>query len=176
MRLRSIRSLPVPMRAVLGVFGGLILVFTCIFADLVAHMPGREELRAFSEMARASVLFDRNDQAVFTIAKEHRIEVPLSELSPLLVKAVIAIEDRRFFEHDGYDPIRIIGSALASVRAGSVVQGGSTITQQLARQSVGREKTLRRKVKEMLFAMQLERHFTKEEILELYLNKVYFGD
>jgi penicillin-binding protein 1A len=176
MRLRSIRSLPIPIRAVLGVFAGLGLVFTWIFVDLVAHMPGRAELRTFSEMARASVLFDKNDQAVFTIAKEHRIEVPLSEISPLLVKAVLAIEDRRFFEHDGYDPIRIAGSALAVVRAGSAVQGGSTITQQLARQDVGREKTVRRKVKEMLFAMQLERHFTKDEILELYLNKVYFGD
>jgi penicillin-binding protein 1A len=164
------------MRAFLGAVGGLVLVFTWIFVDLVAHMPGRDELRAFSEMARASVLFDQHDQAVFTIAKEHRIEVPLSQLSPKLVQAVIAIEDRRFFEHDGYDPIRIAGSALAVVRAGSAVQGGSTITQQLARQSMGREKTLRRKVKEMLFAMQLERHFTKREILELYLNKVYFGD
>ena len=176
MRLRSIRSLPVATRAVLGVFAGLILVFTWIFVDLVATMPSRDELRTFSEMAHATVLFDEDDNAVFTIAKEHRIEVPLSELSPRLVQAVIAIEDRRFFEHDGFDPIRIAGSALAVLRAGSAVQGGSTISQQLARQSVGREKTLRRKVKEMLFAMQLERHFTKEEILELYLNKVYFGD
>ena len=92
------------------------------------------------------------------------------------MQAVIAIEDRRFFEHDGFDPIRIAGSAIAVMRAGSAVQGASTITQQLARQSVGREKTLRRKLNEMLFAMQLERHFTKQEILELYLNKVYFGD
>ncbi|MDO8677722.1 MAG: PBP1A family penicillin-binding protein [Acidobacteriota bacterium] len=176
MRLRFLQSLSVPTRLLLGAIAGIVLVFAWIFVDLVASMPGRDELRAFSEMARASVLFDKDDHAVFTIAKEHRIEVPLSELSPRLVQAVIAIEDRRFFEHDGFDPIRIAGSALAVLRAGSAVQGGSTITQQLARQSVGREKTLRRKVKEMLFAMQLERHFTKEEILELYLNKVYFGD
>jgi len=102
--------------------------------------------------------------------------VPLSEISPNLIKAVIAIEDRRFYDHDGFDPIRIVGSAIASARAGEAVQGGSTITQQLARQSVGREKTMRRKLKEMLFAAQLEHHFTKKEILELYLNKVYFGD
>src|SRR5687768_284973 len=86
------------------------------------------------------------------------------------------IADRRFYEHDGFDPIRIMGSALAVLRAGEAVQGGSTITQQLARQSVGREKTLERKLKELLFAAQLEHHFSKEEILELYLNKVYFGD
>jgi penicillin-binding protein 1A len=97
-------------------------------------------------------------------------------MSPDLLKAVIAIEDRRFWDHDGFDPIRIVGSAVAVIQAGEAVQGGSTITQQLARQSVGREKTLRRKLKELLFAAQLEHHFTKEEILELYLNKVYFGD
>ena len=176
MRLRFIHSLPPPMRLLLGVVAGVALVFTWIFVDLVASMPGRDELRAFTEMARASVLFDKDNRAVFTIAKEHRIEVALADLSPALVKAVIAIEDRRFFEHDGFDPIRIAGSAIAVMRAGSAVQGGSTITQQLARQSVGRQKTLRRKLNEMLFAMQLERHFTKQEILELYLNKVYFGD
>lgn len=127
-------------------------------------------------MPSANILFDSADREVFTIAKEHRIEVPLTEVSKVLVDAVIAIEDRRFFDHEGVDPIRIAGSALAVLRAGEAVQGGSTITQQLARQSVGREKTLSRKVKEMLFAAQLEHHLSKNEILELYLNKVYFGD
>jgi len=127
-------------------------------------------------MASANVLYDIADREVFTIAKEHRIEVPLSQMSPDLLKAVVAVEDQRFWEHDGFDPIRIAGAALAVVRAGEAVQGGSTITQQLARQSVGREKTLHRKLKEMLFAAQLEHYFSKEEILELYLNKAYFGD
>ncbi len=139
-------------------------------------MPGRDELRAFQVMPSATVLYDAADRAVFTIAKEHRIEVPLAQVSPNLVKAVVAIEDRRFFDHDGLDPVRIAGAALAVIRAGEAVQGGSTITQQLARQSVGRQKTLRRKLREVVFAAQLERYFTKDEILELYLNKVYFGD
>jgi penicillin-binding protein 1A len=139
-------------------------------------MPNREELRAFRAMPSANLLYDSADREVFTIAKEHRIEVPLTEVSKALVNAVIAIEDRRFFDHEGVDPIRIAGSAVAVLRAGEAVQGGSTITQQLARQSVGREKTLTRKLKEWLFAAQLERHFSKNEILELYLNKVYFGD
>jgi penicillin-binding protein 1A len=127
-------------------------------------------------MRSANLLFDSADREVFTIATEHRIEVPLSQVSPHLIKAVLAVEDRRFYEHDGFDPIRILGSAVAVMRAGEAVQGGSTITQQLARQSIGREKTLRRKLKELLYAAQLEHHFTKEQILELYLNKVYFGD
>lgn len=139
-------------------------------------MPTRQELRAFRVMPSATVLYDVADHAVFAIAREHRIEVPLDQVSPYLIKAVIAVEDRRFFDHDGFDPIRIAGSALADLRAGEAAQGGSTITQQLARQSVGRQKTLRRKVTELLFAAQLERNFTKNEILELYPNKVYFGD
>ena len=145
-------------------------------AGLVGAIPNREELRAFRAMPSANILLDAADREVFTIAKEHRIEVPLTEVSRVLIDAVIAIEDRRFFDHEGLDPIRIAGSALAVLRAGEAVQGGSTITQQLARQSVGREKTLSRKVREMLFAAQLEHHLSKNEILELYLNKVYFGD
>jgi 1A family penicillin-binding protein len=153
-----------------------IAVYGWFVAGLVRTIPNREELRAFRAMPSANILFDSADREVFTIAKEHRIEVPLTEVSKALIDAVIAIEDRRFFEHEGVDPIRIAGSALAVLKAGEAVQGGSTITQQLARQSVGREKTLIRKVKEMLFAAQLEHQLSKNEILELYLNKVYFGD
>ena len=169
-----LRSWPgrVAFAAVLVFFAG----FGWFVTDLVASIPRKAELKAFSSMASANVLYDIADREVFTIAKEQRIEVPLSQMSPILIKAVIAIEDRRFWDHDGFDLIRIAGSAVASARAGEAVQGGSTITQQLARQSVGREKTMRRKLKELLFAAQLEHHFTKEEILELYLNKVYFGD
>jgi len=164
------------IRVVIALFVLATAAFAWVFYNLVAGMPGRDELRAFRVMPSATVLYDAADREVFAIAKEHRIEVPLAEVSPNLIKAVIAVEDRRFFDHDGFDPIRIAGSALADLRAGEAAQGGSTITQQLARQSVGRQKTLQRKVRELLFAAQLERHFTKNEILELYLNKVYFGD
>ena len=153
-----------------------LAVFGWIVIDLIGSIPSKKELRAFSDVASANILFDAADREVFTIGKEHRIEVPLAEISPNLIKAVISIEDRRFYEHEGFDPIRIIGSAVAVARAGEAVQGGSTITQQLARQSVGREKTLGRKLRELLFAARLEHHFTKDEILELYLNKVYFGN
>jgi 1A family penicillin-binding protein len=165
-----------PGRVFLAAIIVFLVGFGWVFGNLVGSVPNREELRAFTAMPTANLLFDAADREVFTIAKEHRIEVPLSQVSPILIKAVVAIEDRRFYEHDGFDPIRIAGSALAVLEAGEAVQGGSTITQQLARQSVGREKTLERKLKELLFAAQLEHHFTKEEILELYLNKVYFGD
>ena len=165
-----------PGRVAIAAIVAILAGYTWFAADLLGSVPSREDLRAFRIMPSANILFDAADREVFTIAKEHRIEVPLSEISPQLIEAVIAIEDRRFFEHDGFDLIRIAGSAFAVLRAGEPVQGGSTITQQLARQSVGREKTLTRKLKEMLFAARLEDHFSKQEILELYLNKVYFGD
>jgi penicillin-binding protein 1A len=167
-----------PWRLRAGVIAVLLFLagYGWFVFDLARTIPGKEELRAFSDVASANILFDAADREVLTIGKEHRIEVPLAEISPNLIKAVIAIEDRRFFDHEGFDAIRIIGSAIAVARAGEAVQGGSTITQQLARQSVGREKTLSRKLREMLFAAQLEHAFTKNEILELYLNKVYFGD
>ncbi len=169
---------PRPWHLRLAATVGLLFLacFGWFVVDLLGSIPSRKELAEFSNVASANILFDAADREVFTIAKEHRIEVPLTEISPNLVKAVIAVEDRRFFDHEGFDAIRIIGSAIAVARAGEAVQGGSTITQQLARQSVGREKTLKRKLRELLFAAQLEHHFTKDEILALYLNKVYFGN
>jgi penicillin-binding protein 1A len=154
--------------ASLAVLGAIALV--------VSSLPDRDAVKALRVMTQANLFYDASDTPVFLLAKEHRIEVPLSSISPNLIHAVVAIEDRKFFDHDGFDPARIFVSALAVVRAGKAVQGGSTITQQLARQSLGREKTLHRKLKELLFAIEIERTLTKDEILELYLNKVYFGD
>src|SRR5215207_10025322 len=173
----SFRALPTRTRAVLVLAGAVACGYVFWFtADVLASVPNRDEIRALRLMAQANVLVDADDRPVFSLAKEYRLEVPLTEVSPHFIHAVVAIEDRRFFDHDGFDPVRIFGSALAVLRAGKAVQGGSTITQQLARQSLGREKTLRRKLKELLTAVELERHYSKEEILEIYLNKVYFGD
>ena len=87
------------------------------------------------------------------------------------------MEDQRFYEHRGVDTVRVLGAVLANLRQGRRAQGGSTITQQLARQSfLTADKTFARKFKEVLVAAQLERTYSKQEILELYFNKVYFGD
>src|SRR5687768_16028129 len=98
---------------VAAIVGLLFLaVFGWFVTDLVAGIPNKKELGAFSDMASANILFDAADREVFTIAKEHRIEVPLKEISPNLIKAVIAVEDRRFYDHQGFDPIRIVGAAI----------------------------------------------------------------
>src|SRR5215472_14076891 len=100
----------------------------------------------------------------------------LREMSPYLPKAVIATEDRRFYSHFGIDPLGLMRAAVADFTAGHVVQGGSTITQQLAKNLfLTPERSLTRKIRETLLAVWLERKFTKDQILEIYLNRVYLG-
>ncbi len=100
----------------------------------------------------------------------------IGEMSPFIPKAVIAIEDRRFMSHFGVDPIGLARAMVANVLAGRMVQGGSTLTQQLAKNLFLKpERTVERKVQEVLLAVWLEQKYTKDQILELYLNRVFFG-
>jgi 1A family penicillin-binding protein len=140
-------------------------------------LPNQDAMRRIGEMDQATAVFDDTDKLAFTIFKEQRIEVPLSEVSPNLTKAITSIEDQRFFDHHGFDLVRIASAALSNVRHNRRAQGGSTITQQLARQSfLTPNKSYRRKLQELILAARLERLYTKQEILELYFNKIYFGD
>lgn len=146
-------------------------------SDVLTGLPDREALRGVGTMAQATTLLDVHDKPAFTIFREQRIDVPLERMSPHVVRAIVAIEDQRFYEHAGVDFVRVLGAALNNLRAGRRAQGGSTITQQLARQSfLTPDKTLQRKLKEVVVAARLESEFSKGEILRLYLNKVYFGD
>ena len=98
-------------------------------------------------------------------------------MSSWLPKATVAIEDRRFYEHGGIDPIGIARAIVADVRAGKIVQGGSTITQELVRNLyLTRERTLQRKLTEACLAIKLGRHWSKQHILTAYLNQVYYGN
>src|SRR4029453_873541 len=124
-----------------------------------------------------TTILDASDKPAFTIFKEQRLEIPIESVSPNLIKAVISIEDQRFYHHSGVDVIPMAPAVLRNVQAGRRAEGGSTITQQLARQSfLTRDKTLPRKKKEVVLPAHIEREYSKDEILELYLNKVYFGD
>lgn len=164
--------------AVVGAMAQIGVTFApqWVLYAVLAGVPSRDELGHLGEMAEATVLYDAADQPAFSIFEEQRREVPLGEMSPHLVSAIVAVEDQRFFDHNGVDLVRIVGAGLANLREGRRAQGGSTLTQQLARQSfLTLEKTYTRKIQEALVAARIEREYTKEQILELYLNKMYFG-
>jgi len=145
--------------------------------DVVTGLPSPHDVREIATMAQATTLYDVHGRAAFTIYKEQRIPVSVDRVSPHLVHAILAVEDQRFFDHGGLDVVRIAGALLTNLRSGRSAQGGSTLTQQLARQSfLTAEKTYTRKMKEIIVAVRIEREFEKREILQLYLNKVYFGD
>ncbi|HEV3485303.1 MAG TPA: PBP1A family penicillin-binding protein, partial [Vicinamibacterales bacterium] len=107
----------------------------------------------------------------------HRVERNGDAVSPHMINAILAVEDRRFFSHHGLDPIRMMVAAWRNVRAGRILEGGSTITQQLARVTqLSPERTYGRKIREVFIAARLEERYSKREILQEYLNAVYFGE
>ncbi len=145
--------------------------------DIRQSLPDRHALSAVGDMAQATTIYDSSDKPVFTIFKEQRIEVPLEKTGQHVRDAIVSVEDQRFYTHNGVDIVRIGAAVVANARTGTRGQGGSTITQQLARMSfLSRHKTYRRKIKEAFAALLIERTYTKDEILALYLNKAYFGD
>jgi penicillin-binding protein 1A len=124
----------------------------------------------------AVTFLDRYGNEVGTRGIKHNDSVKLEEFPDHLVKAVLATEDRRFFEHFGIDPSGLMRAMSANARAGGVVQGGSSITQQLAKNLfLNNERTIERKVKEAFLAVWLETRLTKNEILKLYLDRAYMG-
>ena len=126
---------------------------------------------------RTSIIYDGQSDVVTRLhGVQDRIWVSVSELQPSTVYAFISAEDARFFEHEGVDVIRIAGAVVADIKAGSYVQGASTISQQLIKLShLTSEKTISRKAEEAALAYEMERQYSKEDILEMYLNYVYFG-
>jgi penicillin-binding protein 1A len=149
---------------------------SAVAINLLLVVPGEGGIERAAEMPIATLVYDRQDKPVFSIFKEHRTTVPLAKISPEVVRATLAVEDERFYDHFGVDVRRIAGAALANLKAGSLVQGGSTITQQLARKTfLTDQKSFWRKAREMVLAVRLEWAFEKDEILEMYLNRIYFG-
>jgi 1A family penicillin-binding protein len=172
---------PYTVVAVLSAFFiGAVLPVACglwLLASLRGGLPDREAVRRIGEMDQATTVYDASDRPAFTIFRQQRIEVPLSGMSPNIKNAILAIEDQRFYAHHGFDAHRIVAATLANIRHLRAAQGASTITQQLARQSfLTPEKTLHRKAQEAILSWRIEHMYSKPQILELYLNKVYFGD
>ncbi|MEO1064276.1 MAG: transglycosylase domain-containing protein [Actinomycetota bacterium] len=153
------------------------LLFVIALVGGFVFLLSRVELPEAVALDETSVILDRNGEVIAEFrADENRFYVTLDEISPVLVDAVIAAEDRDFRSHVGVDPLAIARALWADIRSSGVQQGGSTITQQYVKNVfLEPDRTLNRKVREAALAIQLERELTKDEILERYLNTIYFG-
>lgn len=145
----------------------------------IGGCPTVERLAAY-QPGGATVLLDRNGDEFADLSPIEHDVVSLDELPEHVPDAFLAVEDKRFYEHNGVDLRRVVGAFLVNLRARGFAQGFSTITMQLARNVwpetlPGQERTLQRKILEVRVAREIERKFTKDEILELYLNNIYFG-
>jgi len=153
---------------------GLFLTF-CFVAWLAFDLPDVDTLNEIDKRPSVTLL-DRNGDIFATYGDLYGETVQLAELPVYLPQAVLSMEDRRFYDHSGVDPRGLARAVYTNIAEWDLVQGGSTITQQLAKNVfLTHERTLRRKGQELLLAIWLERHFTKDEILTLYLNRIYFG-
>jgi 1A family penicillin-binding protein len=157
----------------------LAIVFAIYISLVVTDLKTQAanfDLNKLEQMESASVIFDRNGKIFGQIYVENRETVPYDQLPQDLINAVVAVEDAKFYQHHGYDLLGIIRAALRNLTAGHVRQGASTITQQLARNSFSlKERTFRRKLLEVFLALRIEQNFGKQKIMELYLNRIYFG-
>jgi penicillin-binding protein 1A len=146
-----------------------------LVAYYAAGLPDVSGLDAMTRRPSVTVLA-ADGATLATFGGLYGEPVGVADLPPYLPQAVLATEDRRFYRHFGIDPLGLARAAVANVRAGRIVQGGSTITQQLAKNLfLSPERTLKRKIQETLLAFWLERKFTKDQILSIYLNRVYLG-
>jgi len=128
------------------------------------------------EPIRGTKIFDENDELITELHVERRIFVPLAQVPKALRDAILATEDARFYSHFGVDPMGVARAIYQNFRQGRIVEGGSTITQQLAKVLfLTPDKSLDRKLKEAVLAVELERRYSKDRILEMYLNQIYFG-
>ncbi len=161
-----------------GLLAGIVIPITVIlgfYLLFVQELPPVESLENYSPPLSTQV-YSADGELLAEFSGERRIWVSLQDLPQVLTDALISVEDKEFFDHWGINSIGIMRAALVNLKRGGIVQGGSSLTQQLARNLfLGNEKTLVRKIKEALTSIQLELKYSKEELLELYLNQNYLG-
>lgn len=179
-----------PMRIILGGFAGLVAlsVFLAsagavaafgLVSQWLTDLPSIKDPAAFS-VAQTTKIYSADGKLLANLFLENRQVVPLTEISGYLQHAVVSVEDERFYQHNGFDAIGIVRAAIANMSAGGVEEGASTITQQIVRNTVLSDERLeisyKRKVREAYLAFELEKTMSKDDILSLYLNTVYFGE
>jgi len=171
-RVLTLRRVVVTALFAAAIFGGAMLgVFLAFESDL----PQVTSLEEFQPNIITQV-FANDGSVIGEFAIEKRVVVQFRDIPPVLRNAIVAVEDADFWKHIGINPWRVPGAAIANLRSGRYSQGFSTLTMQLSRLLfLTPEKTPERKIKEIILAFQIEKNFTKEEILTLYCNQVYFG-
>jgi len=169
-------------KVLLGFLGIFILCFLFLAGYTIVAIAQTPEWdpTLLSAKSESSIVFDKDGKPIAQLhASENRLSVEYEDIPQLVKDTFIAVEDKRFFQHHGFDIIRIAKSALDIIKTGEVVGGGSTITIQLAKNAFIEDPTalkLSRKIQELVLALQIERAYTKEEILTFYLNRIYFGE
>jgi penicillin-binding protein 1A len=149
---------------------------TVIYFYFASTLPSLPDLATYHQVAATTTVVRAWDGTPLAeLANERREILPFERFSPRLIKAFLAAEDRRFFEHGGIDYRGIARAVGANLRAGEVAQGGSTITQQVAKSFLSTERTMQRKIREAILARRLESRYSKRDILTLYLNQIFLG-
>lgn len=160
--------------AVIG-FAVIAIFLTFLLININRTIPSSEEILGH-EPSLATVVYDRNDKVITRLYQENRNWVKLDSVSPWMLKAILAAEDDSFYDHSGIKLSSILRAGLVDIFHRGARQGGSTITQQLARNLfLTKEKTFIRKIKEAILALRLERLYTKDQLFEMYLNTIYMG-
>ena len=171
------------MKKILKIF--LFLVTLTILSTLLtssvylyrlnSELPSVDELKDYSYKT-PTIIYDTEKNIIAELGDEVRYPVTFDKIPKHLINALVAVEDSRFYEHEGIDFISIIRAFFANIKAGKIVEGGSTLTQQLVKVIyLTPERKLKRKVKEAILAYKLDSYLSKQEILEIYLNQVYLG-
>ncbi len=165
----------------------VIIGGTAVGACLAALLPGAEvlatshhytsdKLGKLRDLAQRSTVYDSKGNQIAILGIQNRQEVPLSEVPQVLINAVVATEDKTFWTNDGIDLNAVFRAFVKNVTSGEIEQGGSTITQQLVKNRLlNNRRDINRKIREIVLALRLNEKYTKKEILEQYLNTVYFG-
>ncbi len=155
----------------------LVFIAGAVYLHFCRELPPLPDLSTYASTAPGmTTIYGQDGTLLAELSTERREIVPLDHVPPTLVDAFLSTEDRRFFSHGGFDIRGLVRALAADLRAGGVKQGGSTITQQVAKAFLSSERTWSRKIKELIFARRLEGRYSKREILSLYLNHIFLGN
>ncbi|MBP2239792.1 penicillin-binding protein 2A [Cytobacillus eiseniae] len=151
-----------------------LLLFTILFFAFIAATANVETLK--DGLKQSTVIYDKNEDVASNLATNRSEGIQIEELPDYVKNAIVAIEDERFYDHNGFDIKGIARAFFKNIFAGRITGGGSTITQQLTKNALlSSEKTYRRKIEELFLAVEIEKNYKKDEILQMYMNQVYFG-